>query len=121
MPTRLPKKLKVLFCINDRGENKRSCAASGADALRRYAKAEVGEDKGIKVKKAGCLGLCKHGPVIQVLPSKLYYQCTTEAEVDLLLAEYCNLEDAGTAKNGGTARLISTGKAAKKSKHGKGD
>jgi len=114
-------KIKILFCLNDRGEGKQSCAASGADALRRYAKTKTGDER-IKVKKSECLGLCKHGPVIQILPAKLYYQCTTEADIDLILTQASVASvtsDGGIAGNASDSLLIKTGKAAKKSKQEK--
>jgi (2Fe-2S) ferredoxin len=69
-----PEKIKLLFCINDRGAGRRSCAASGAPGMRKEAKETWADTPGIKVKKSGCLGHCKHGPIIQVMPSKAVYR-----------------------------------------------
>ncbi len=102
-----PKKIKLLFCLNDRGEGKRSCAASGAKALRKQAKALAADDPGLKVKKSGCLGLCKHGPVIEILPEKLYYQVRDAAALAQLMQQV-------TSGVPVTAGLIPTGKSAKK-------
>lgn len=80
------KKIKLLFCINDRGEARRSCGGDGANALRKYAREKAADNPGIKIKKSGCLGLCKQGPVIELLPAKRYYRCRDEADIDRLLA-----------------------------------
>ena len=102
-----PKKIKLLFCLNDRGEGRRSCAASGANRLREEAKALVTDDARIKVKKSGCLSLCKHGPVIEILPAKLYYQVRDTAALSALMAQFASGESV-------TAGRIPTGKSAKK-------
>ena len=113
--------MKLVFCLHDRGEGKRSCAASGSDALRRYAKEEL-EGETIKVKKSGCLGLCKHGPVVQLLPMKRFYRCKVEADIDLLIEQALAVKavtdvDAGAAEI--DALQIRTGKAPKNSKQQK--
>jgi len=104
-------KIKLLFCVHERDEGKRSCAASGSNALRQYAKVQL-EGVNIKIKKSGCLGLCKHGPVIQLLPEKLYFQCKTEAEIDMLCKKLINEADDDSCE----ALVINTGKSAKKGK-----
>ena len=101
------KKIKLLFCLNVRGEGRRSCAASGAQALRKEAKAMTAQYPGIKVKKSGCLGLCKHGPVVEILPAKLYCQVRDADALATLMRE--------AASDGPvTAGLIATGRSAKK-------
>jgi (2Fe-2S) ferredoxin len=102
------KKLKLLFCTNDRGDNKLSCAAVGANSLRRYAKEQCADRDDIKIKKSGCLGLCKHGPVIEAVPSKIYYRCTDKKDIDLMLA---SLDDPLGASH---ELIISTRKSSKK-------
>ena len=106
-PAKKQKKTKLLFCLNDRGAGRRSCAASGADGLRRQAKELVADDARIKVKKSDCLGLCKHGPVIEILPAKLYCQVRDAATLARLMKQVANGETI-------SAGLISTGKSAKK-------
>ena len=101
------KKVKLLFCLNDRGEGRRSCAASGAKALRKEAKTLAADNPAIKVKKSGCLGLCKHGPVIQVMPANLYYQVRDTVALARLMHEVA----AGAPS---TVALIPSGRAAKK-------
>ena len=104
------KKLKILFCVNDRGEGSRSCAASGANSLRQYAKQKAADHPTmkIKVKKTSCLGLCKHGPVLEILPAKIYYHCKNEADVDLFFSRQIDLGKPVPAL------LIRTAKSAKK-------
>ena len=83
-------KIRILFCTNDRGEGKRSCGASGANALRKYAKEQTADVPNLKVKTSGCLGHCKHGPVVQVLPEKVLYRCKDFADADLIVAQCIN-------------------------------
>ena len=106
-PLKKAKKTKLLFCVNDRGAGHRSCAASGADGLRREAKGMIADDARIKIKKSGCLGLCKHGPVIEILPAKLYCQVRDAATLARLMTQVANGDPI-------TAGLIATGKSAKK-------
>lgn len=105
---RKPKKIKLLFCLNDRGEGRRSCAVSGANGLRKEAKAIAADDPRIKVKKSGCLGLCKHGPVIEILPANLYYQVRDAAALARLMSQVTSGEPV-------TEEPIATKKSAKKS------
>jgi (2Fe-2S) ferredoxin len=106
------KKVTVLFCVHERTEGRLSCAASGSNALRKYAK-EVSADEAlgtakIKVKKSGCLGLCKHGPVIEILPEKIYYRCTSQQDIDQVFAQ--QISKGKTIDK----LLIKTSKSAKK-------
>ena len=80
-------KIRMLFCINDRGEGRRSCGASGANALRKHAKEKAADLPNLKVEKSDCLGHCKHGPVVQILPEKALYRCKDIADVDALFAQ----------------------------------
>lgn len=81
-----PKKITLLFCMNDRGESRRSCAGSGANALRLYANEQLAShpEARIKIKKADCLGDCKHGPIVQLLPADKLLRNVTEADIDHL-------------------------------------
>ena len=106
MAAKKPKKVKLLFCLNDRGDGRRSCAASGANELRKEAKGIAADDPRLKVKKSGCLGLCKHGPVVEILPEKLYYQVRDRADLAKLMSRVASGEPV-------TAGLISTKKSAK--------
>lgn len=90
-------KIRMLFCINDRGEGRRSCGNSGANALRKHAKEEAAEMPNLKVKKSGCLGHCKHGPVIQILPDKSLYRCKDTADLDQLFSEGIDRGETVTA------------------------
>ena len=101
-------KTRLLFCINDRGEGKRSCGASGANALRKYAKEKAADMPHLKVKKSGCLGHCKHGPVVQILPEKALYRCKDMVDVDQLFAQ--RIAEGETA----TALLIDLPKKSRK-------
>ena len=103
-------KIRMLFCINDRGQGKRSCGASGANALRKYAKEKADGLPNLKVRKSDCLGHCKHGPVVQILPEKALYRCKDLADVNQLFAQ--RIDQGETA----TSLLIDLPKKSKKNK-----
>lgn len=100
-------KTVLLFCMNDRGADRRSCAGSGAALLRKYAKEKAPAYPGLKVKKSGCLGHCKHGPVVELRPQETIYRCETTADVDLLLTKQIGQGEPVKSL------LIKPGKAAK--------
>ena len=83
-----PKKITLLFCMNDRGQSRRSCASAGADALCLHAKEQFASypEARIKIKKTDCLGDCKHGPIVQLLPADRLLRNVTEADIDRLFA-----------------------------------
>ena len=91
------KKIRMLFCINDRGEGRRSCDASGANDLRKYAKEKAEAYPNLKIEKSDCLGHCKHGPVVQILPEKALYRCVDTADVDRLFFQHIDKGEAATA------------------------
>ena len=101
-------KIRMLFCINDRGAGKQSCGAAGANALRKYAKEKAADMPNVKVKKSDCLGHCKHGPVIQILPEKALYRCQDLAAINQLFAQ--RIEQGETA----TSLLIEPPKKSRK-------
>ena len=83
-----PKKITLLFCMNDRGGSRRSCVDSGADTLRLHAKEQLARhpEARIKIKKSDCLGDCKHGPIVRLLPADKLLREVTEADIDRLFA-----------------------------------
>ncbi len=80
-------KTSLSFCMHKRHGSKPSCAAHGAKALRRYAKARAETIPGLKVRKTDCLGYCKHGPVVETSDG-LVLRCQTPEAIDRLLACY---------------------------------
>lgn len=102
-----PPKTRFLFCVNERSGDRRCCADSGANALRKYAKACVAplRDEGlpVKVRKSDCLGYCSRGPVIKVLPDEIFYTYADERDIDAILKAH--LETGSVVK-----RLLICGK-----------
>lgn len=76
-------------CINRRpdGHSRGSCAASGSEKLRDYAKARAKElgIKGIRVNGAACLDRCEFGPTLVIYPEGIWYQARTVADIDEIL------------------------------------
>ena len=81
-----PEKIKLLFCVNDRGPDRRSCAASDANVMRKLTKQNYADTPGVKIKKSGCLGHCKHGPIVQLMPSESMYRYDDKDDIARLLA-----------------------------------
>jgi len=65
------KKKKLLVCVKGK-----SCSKADGRNLYDCLKTVVDEcslDDVLKVKKVGCMGMCKHSPVIKVEPDGVFY------------------------------------------------
>ncbi len=84
--------LHFFFCCNrrpDEGGN-RSCAASGSEALYRYAKDRLKQmilpdEKCIRINSCGCLGRCDDGPSLVIYPEGIWYTYRDEEDIDEIL------------------------------------
>jgi (2Fe-2S) ferredoxin len=76
-----PKTIKIQVC------QKGSCRKRGSHAVAQALKASVAETPGanIEVESVGCLGACKQGPNLRVLPSKQHYQRVDCAQVPVIV------------------------------------
>src|SRR5947208_16635719 len=83
----------VFFCINRRDPPERSCACSGSEAMRDYAKQRIkklglsGAGK-VRVNAAGCLDRCEEGPVIVVYPEEVWYTYVDQSDIDEIIDEH---------------------------------
>jgi (2Fe-2S) ferredoxin len=81
-------------CTNDRGSDspKKSCGASGAEAVLERLKAHAKTRRGtarVRVTRAGCLGLCQKGCVVAVFSDdaavpQTWYGHVTPADAEAL-------------------------------------
>ena len=71
----------IFFCCNQRdGDERPSCNAKGASAMRDYAKQ--------RVNMAGCLDRCEEGPCIVVYPEAVWYTYVDRADIDEIVEEH---------------------------------
>jgi len=85
----------VFFCVNDRGvgADRPSCNRCGAQRVRDYAKARIGElgqsgEGRVRVNQAGCLDRCEQGPVCVVYPEGVWYTYVDETDVDEIIESH---------------------------------
>ena len=83
----------VFFCTNQRENDARCCACSGAKDMRDYAKKKVkalklsGAGK-VRINNAGCLDRCDEGPVIVVYPEAVWYTYVDREDIDEIISEH---------------------------------
>jgi len=83
----------VFFCCNQRESGEQCCCASGAQAMRDYAKGRVKELKlsgqgKVRINQAGCLDRCKEGPVIVIYPEEVWYTYVDKDDIDEIIDEH---------------------------------
>lgn len=76
-------------CTNRRpdGHPRGSCAGSGSEKLRDYAKARAKElgIRGLRVNGAACLDRCELGPTMVIYPEGVWYHARTAEDIDEIL------------------------------------
>jgi (2Fe-2S) ferredoxin len=82
----------VFICTNERpADHPRGCCkAKGSEKLRDYMKARAKELglKNTRINTAGCLERCEIGPSLVIYPEGVWYQPTTNADIDEILATH---------------------------------
>jgi (2Fe-2S) ferredoxin len=80
----------VFVCVNERpaGHPRGCCKAKGSEKLRDYMKARAKEFglKNLRINTAGCMERCEIGPSLVIYPEGVWYQPTTSADIDEILA-----------------------------------
>ena len=81
----------VIVCTQQKAENVKCCAASGAAdviAALNETLARQGLADEVLVSSTGCLGACTHGPVMIVYPDATWYGAVTPADVGEIVASH---------------------------------
>ena len=83
----------VFFCCNQRESGEQCCCASGAQAMRDYAKGRVKELElsgpgKVRINQAGCLDRCEEGPCVVVYPDAVWYTYVDQADIDEIIEEH---------------------------------
>lgn len=85
-------KTHVFCCVNTRapGHPRGCCSDKGAVALRAYMKARARDMglEGVRINNSGCLDRCELGPTMVIYPEGVWYRCTSEEDIDAVLAEH---------------------------------
>lgn len=85
-------RVHVFICVNQKKPDKKCCAGSGAEAAFEYLKEQlelkrdlIQDERRIKVVKTSCLGRCKAGPNIYIVPDNLWYTFSSTQDLDELI------------------------------------
>jgi (2Fe-2S) ferredoxin len=82
----------VFVCTNERPAShpRGCCKAKGSEKLRDYMKARAKELglKNMRINTAGCMERCEIGPSLVIYPEGVWYQPTTNADIDEILATH---------------------------------
>ncbi len=78
----------VLVCVNDRKNERKSCAQENSGEIRLQLKTQVKKrwpEANIRVSQTGCLGVCEEGPNVMIYPQNLWFKHVTLADIDRIL------------------------------------
>jgi len=78
----------ILVCVNDRQNERKSCAPAHSGNIRLQLKTRVKERwPGIKIRvsQTGCLGVCEDGPNILIYPQNIWFKHVSPEDVDAIL------------------------------------
>jgi (2Fe-2S) ferredoxin len=86
-------KRHIFFCLNERDENRASCAGQGALAGFTHCKIRVKNEGlanpgGVRVNQAGCLHRCAGGPVAVVYPEAVWYSFIDNSDIDEIIESH---------------------------------
>lgn len=92
LPPFSPYTVHVFCCTNVRPPEhpKGSCGAKGSEALLEYLKHKVKSAAlpGVKVTRAGCMSLCRRGPVMVIYPQGVWYAYRSEQDIDAIFEQH---------------------------------
>ena len=83
----------IFFCLNQRENNKACCANHSAEEMFHYAKQAIkrlglARPGGVRVNKAGCLGLCERGPVLVIYPEGVWYTYHSTSDIEEIIQSH---------------------------------
>jgi (2Fe-2S) ferredoxin len=86
---KIPYKCHVVVCVNERTDERESCAGSNSKEIRSILKESVQSmgwpKKDIRVSQSLCLGMCKYGPVVMIYPQNILFLHVTVDDVPSIL------------------------------------
>ncbi len=80
-------KKQVFFCTNSR-VNKKCCQDGKASKFFEYAKKQLSALKDsmqLEICASGCMGKCKRGPAMAILPQNLFYTYSSTDDIDEII------------------------------------
>ncbi len=78
----------ILVCVNDRKDERKSCAPAHSGQIRLQLKTRIKERwPGIKIRvsQTGCLGVCEDGPNILIYPQNIWFKNVAPEDIDSIL------------------------------------
>lgn len=83
----------ILFCVNQRGNDKPCCNNANAQASFKYFKKRL-KDLGLKgkehchVSSSSCLGRCSEGPIIVIYPDAVWYTYNNSDDLEQIIHDH---------------------------------
>ncbi|HHC72179.1 MAG TPA: (2Fe-2S) ferredoxin domain-containing protein [Thiotrichales bacterium] len=86
-------KYHLFFCVNRRDDGTPCCGRYDAEGMRDYAKQRIKElglkgKGGVRINRAGCLGVCGEGPMIVVYPEGIWYSWVDRDDIDEIIESH---------------------------------
>lgn len=83
----------IFICENKRpdGHAKGNCFDKGGAEIKALFKkrlAELGINKKVRANSAGCLGICKAGPVVVIYPEQVWYSKVKLEDVEEIIQSH---------------------------------
>ena len=83
----------VFFCLNQRKQGEACCADHDAQAAFDHCKTSVktaglAGPGGVRINKAGCLGVCEHGPAAVIYPKGSWHTIASVEEAELVIQNH---------------------------------
>jgi len=80
----------IFFCTNLRPNGNACCANFNAENMVQHAKQRIKDAgiSGVRVNKAGCLGLCESGPVLVIYPESTWYCYVDQTDIDEIIDKH---------------------------------
>lgn len=76
----------ILVCTNERADGTESCGPQGGAELHSELKAAIkAVDPTIRVSKTGCLGSCKSGITVVIMPDNIWLGDVTSEDIPELV------------------------------------
>ncbi len=85
--------IHIFMCTNERTVKNKSCGKKGSLIMFKYLKQRMKTtsemySKKVKVNSSGCLSSCSNGPVVVCYPEGIWYNISSNKDVDMLINRF---------------------------------